>query len=82
MVSDFIEQHDGFLRIPEFQAQHAGLFFLNMGLRRRDTGTASDLSAMSKMQSRLLNSSTHRGGTQLYLFLTRAVVTRPTLKML
>ena len=25
MVSDFIEQHDSFLRIPEFQAQHAGL---------------------------------------------------------
>ena len=25
MVSDFVEQHDGFLRIPEFQAQHAGL---------------------------------------------------------
>ena len=25
MVSDFIEQRDGYLRIPEFQAQHAGL---------------------------------------------------------
>ena len=25
MVSDFIEQHDGFLRLPEFQARHAGL---------------------------------------------------------
>ena len=25
MVSDFIEQHDGFLQIPKFQAQHAGV---------------------------------------------------------
>lgn len=25
MVSDFIEQHDGFLRLPEFQARHADL---------------------------------------------------------
>ena len=25
MVSDFIEQHDGFLRITGFQAQYAGL---------------------------------------------------------
>lgn len=25
MVSDFIEQHDGYLRLPEFQAEHAGL---------------------------------------------------------
>lgn len=68
MVSDFIEQHNGFLRIPEFQAQHAGLFSLNTGLRRRDTGTASDLLAMSKMQSRSLNSSTHRGGTCIIVF--------------
>ena len=55
MVSEFVEQHNVFLKIPEFQAQHVDIpstarVLLECGAEMKGTGIASDSSANSRIQ--------------------------------
>ena len=90
MISDFVDEHEGFLRLSDEDLQGSNREIhhsskvqgssLLLGKAMKDTGRTIIFWIMLRMPSRLQLSSTHPLHTTSCLFLTRAAITVPLAK--